>query len=316
LAKRFLEAGKKVLITGSSGFLGKALWQYLKKYGPGLRIYGLTRKRGSRDHDVFVCDFKNKRRVGLILEAIKPDYIFHCAGGRMAERKALREANVVTTKCLLEAIRGMKRDWPRVIIPGSAAEYGKMPSGRRKIHESYRCVPLSVYGAVKLEQTSAALASARQGMDVVVARIFNTMGERTPPALAAGRFAEQIARIEKGLSKAVIETKNLTGKRDFLDIGDVCSALWAVARYGKSRQVYNVCSGRPVTVKKVLRKLLSLSKIRDIAVNEHKDDTSSSFDVIGSNAKLRSLSGWSAQVAMERSLKDTLDSYRGDRARG
>lgn len=312
----FVKQKRRILITGVNGFLGKALWQYLKKYYPGLRVYGLARKPGSHDCNFFICDLKHKNRIEPILTAIEPDYVFHCAGGRMAKRKELWEANVLTTKCLLEAILNMKSARPRIVIPGSAAEYGRMPSGRRKIRESDRCVPLGRYGAVKLEQTSLALGYARRGMDVVVARIFNVMGDGTPPVLAAGRFAEQIAGIEKGRSGKVIETKNLARKRDFLDIRDVCSALWTVARHGKSEQVYNVCSGRPVTVKKMLRKLLSLSKVRGIAVTEHKDDISSSFDVIGSNAKLRSLSGWSARVRMEQSLKDTLDSYRARMARG
>lgn len=307
---------RRILITGVNGFLGKALWQYLRKYYPGLRIYGLARKPGPYDRNVFICDLKRKNRIEPILAAIGPDYVFHCAGGRMVKRKALWEANVLTTKCLLEAVQKMKSARPRIVIPGSAAEYGRMPSGRRKIRESDRCAPLSMYGAVKLEQTSLALAYARQGMDVVVVRIFNIMGEGTPPALAAGRFAEQIIGIEKGRSGKVIETKNLAGKRDFLDIGDVCSALLAVARHGKAGEIYNVCSGRPVVLKAVLKKLLSLAKVRDIVVAEDKKDASPSFDVIGSNVKLKAASGWSARVRVEQSLKDTLDSYRARRTRG
>lgn len=316
MARRLLEAQKRVLITGSNGFLGRALWQYLKKYYPGLRVYGLTRKPGSYERNVFICDLKRKNRIEPILATIEPDYIFHCAGGRMAKRKALREANILTTKCLLEAVRNIKGDRPRIIIPGSAAEYGRMPSGRRKIRENDRCVPLGRYGAVKLEQTSLALGYARQGMDVVVARIFNVMGDGTPSVLAAGRFAEQIAGIEEGMGKRMIETKNLAGKRDFLDVHDVCAAFVAVARCARSGQIYNICSGRPIAVKKVLRKLLSFSRVRDIAIVEHKKDTSSSFDVIGSNAKLRAISGWSPKICMERSLKDTLNSHRARMARG
>ena len=232
----------------------------------------------------------------------------------MAKLKALREANVLSAKYLLEAVKNMKGARPRIIIPGSAAEYGKMLYGRKKIRESDRCAPLSVYGAVKFEQTSLALAYAYQGMDVIVARIFNIIGEGTPSALAAGRFAEQITQIEKGLSPKVIETKNLSGKRDFLDIRDVCAALLAVAIHGRAGQIYNICSGRPVTMKAVLGKFLSLAKVRNIVVVEDKSDASPSFAVIGSNAKLRSVSGWFPKVSLERSLNNTLRGYRQEKS--
>lgn len=304
---------RRILITGVNGFLGKALWQYLKRYYPGLRVYGLVRDPGPHDRNFFICDLKHKNRIEPILTAIEPDYVFHCAGGRMAKRKELWEANVLTTKCLLEAIQKMKSARPRIVIPGSAAEYGRMPSRRRLLRESDPSRPLTAYGVMKLKQTKLGLTYVRSGLDVVVARIFNIMGEGTPSSLVTGSFAEQIAMIQQGATNRIIHTNSLEGKRDFLDIEDVCRALWVVAKYGQKGEIYNICSGHPVAIKELLSRFFFCAKIKDVIVEEDKGDTSSSFDVIGSNQKLKGISQWSPRVGLQRSLTNTLRSYKAKR---
>lgn len=300
---------KKVLITGVNGFLGRALWQYLKRQKTGLRVYGLDKTAGGGARNIVVCDLSEENKLRSILVAIRPDFIFHMAGGRMAGRKQLFASNCGSTQCLLDTLQGIRDFRPRVIIPGSAAEYGSMPQ-EKKVKESDAPQPLTLYGIVKLKQTNLGLAYARGGGDAVIARIFNIMGEGTPSSLAIGRFAEQIVMIENGLQEKVIYTKKLNGKRDFLDIEDVCGALWSLARYARPGEIYNVCSGYPIGMKELLRKFLSLAKVGSIAVKESKHRSSLSFDVIGSNTKLRSTARWFPKVDINRSLKNTLQSYR------
>lgn len=300
---------RKVLITGVHGFLGRSLWTYIKKQRRNYEIFGIAKKHEYYKPNIFTCDLKRQENLKDILVSIMPDYIFHCAGGRVNNKKKLYELNFLTTKYLLDTIKKMKNFRPRIIIPGSAAEYGRMPVGRRVIKESDESRPLTWYGLIKLQQTKLALAYAQEsGLDVIVARIFNIMGEGTPPTLVIGSFAEQIARIEKGKTERVILAKSLDSKRDFLDIDDVCRALLLIAQYGRLGQIYNVCSAHPVSIKELLRKLLSYSKVKNVVIAENKNNSSPSFNIIGSNAKLRAVSNWSPKIDLEQSLRRTLRS--------
>ncbi|MBN1870866.1 MAG: NAD-dependent epimerase/dehydratase family protein [Candidatus Omnitrophica bacterium] len=301
---------KKALILGVEGFLGKAMWKHLQRSKTRWEVFGLDHAVSRTSKNIFACDIQQQRKLLDVLGSIKPEIVFHFAGGRFVEKKQLMEANISTTRCLFEVIAKIRKYRPRVIIPGTAAEYGKMPPRRRKMNESDTPRPLTNYGEAKYKQTCLALDYARDGHDVVVARIFNISGEETPSGLAIGRFAEQIVQIESGRSCAVIHSKNLDGRRDFLDIEDVCRALLSLARHGMAGQVYNVCSGRAYRIRELLHGLLALSKIKGVRIEEDEGDFSMSCDVIGSNVKIKFLCDWRPKVSMRKSLRNTMNSYR------
>jgi len=289
---------KTILITGAHGFLGSSLSAFLRKHQKGFKLHGIAHED---------CDLAEPGAVKPILRRLKPAYIFHFAGGRTDDVRRMLDANFETTKNLLDAVAelGLKT---RVVIPGSAAEYGNI-HGKKLITENCLPKPLGWYGFVKLLQTNLGLFYARQGLDVVVVRMFNICGANTPASLSIGGFARQIVAIERG-EKPVIKTKNLGGKRDFLDIDDICRGLWMIARKGKAGEIYNLCSGRSSSIRTLLQRLLRSAHSRDIRVQENKQDSSLSFDVIGANAKFRSVVPWSPRVSLEQSLQNTLDSYR------
>jgi len=293
---------KTILITGAHGFLGASLWSFLTKNQKVFKVYGIARKQ---------CDLIKPGALRPILRQTKPAYIFHFAGGRTDDDRRMLEANFETTKNLLDAVAGMGIR-PRIIIPGSAAEYGNI-HGKKLITENCLPKPLGWYGFVKLLQTNLGLFYARQGLDVVVVRMFNICGANTPSSLAIGGFAKQIVAIERG-GRPVIRTKNLGGKRDFLDIEDICRGLWMAAQKGRAGEIYNLCSGRSFSIRELLRQLLRCANVQGIRLEENKQDSSLSFDVIGANAKLRSMGQWSALVSLEQSLKNTLASYRNGSA--
>ena len=106
----------------------------------------------------------------------------------------------------------------------------------------------------------------------------------------------------------ILKTQNLSSKRDFLDIEDVCRGLWAVGLKGKRGEVYNICSQKEVVIRDVLLRLIQVSNVKNIIVEEDKQAFVQSFNVIGSNAKLKALS-WKPRVSLKQSLTNTLKSY-------
>jgi len=302
---------KKILITGVNGFIGGALWQFIEKK-VDVDIYGIAVKPRYANKRIFACDLTNERKIFNILAKNKPDYIFHLAGGRIDDQRKLYEANLLTTQSLFEAIKKIKHYQPRIIIPGTAAEYGRINSHLKLINEGTYPQPVSWYGFVKYMQTSLALMYARNGFNVVIARMFNILGHGTPSTLAIGRFSEEISLIERKVKSAVVCCGNLDGKRDFLDIEDVCSALWALARYGKSGEIYNVCSGKSYAISDLLQKLILKSKVKNIVSKVNKNSLYESFDVIGSNTNIKKVTNWRPKISIQKSLENTLNYYRNN----
>lgn len=299
---------KNILITGASGFLGGAFYQHVKAKKPSGSIYAISR-RLPPEKNFIQCDFFKKQKLRLLIQDIRPDLIFHFIGGRGRNLTELHRKNVLSTQNLFETLQSIPNYSPRVVIPGSAAEYGVPPAGIRKIHEKILPAPVASYGFSKLTQTHLAMMFARSGMDVTVARIFNVTGTGTPDWLAAGSFAKQITACRTGRDgEGVLDTMNLEGERDFLDIEDVCRALHTVSRKGRSGEVYNVCSGQSVRIRELLREMIHLSG-RKIHIKENLSRISSSCSIVGSNQKLRAL-GWKPRVSLERSLARTLKFYQ------
>ncbi len=300
---------RRILITGVNGFIGRSLWQHVRKSHRSVEVFGIDQHGESDDH-IQILSLTDKSRLKVYIAEIAPQIIFHCAGGRMKNRTQLRTSNITTTKNLLASIPSRCDMTTRVIIPGSAAEYGVLPKNIRRVSETFKADPQSDYGRIKLEQSATALGQCREGLEVCVARIFNITGRNTPEQLAAGRFARQIVELERQSKTGVIDTYSLSGRRDFLDIDDVCRALWCLGIDGRPGEIYNVCSSQARGIEELLMGLIMESRLHDIEIRERSDDHSRTFDVVGSNAKLRRHTRWMPQVTWEQSLKQTITSYR------
>ncbi len=300
-----------ILITGVNGFIGRALWNHFKVQRSYLKVFGIDLKMPSPEPHLLACDSSNQRQLRKILDRVRPDVIFHLAGGRPADENMLWQANFIPTKTLLDVVAELKSVSPCIVIPGSAAEYGKVKTLRRPIAETLQPRPLAWYGFVKYMQTSLGLMYARKGLDVRIARIFNIGGYGTPVSLALGNFAGRIVQIERGEGPRILKVGQLSGLRDFVDIEDVCGALWAIARKGKKGEVYNVCSGRSSCMRFLLRELIAYSDIKDnVVIQEEQRAHAATFDIVGSNAKIKRATGWRPGVSLEQSLKNTLRYHR------
>ena len=303
-----------VLITGVNGFLGTGMWEFLSRKSRSVKLAGADIVPGIDDARIWRVDLTCERSLEKILTQVQPDVILHLAGGRMSDAEESRLANLGTTESLCAALHELKMTRTRVVVPGSAAEYGIPPANVRKIREEAKPRPKSDYGRVKWSQTKAALGWSKKGLDITVGRIFNITGAGTPETLAAGRFAQQIALMELRGKSGILQTYNLAGRRDFLDIEDVSAALWALAQKGQPGEVYNVCSGRATGIADLLERMILCSRMTDVTIDE-QNTSAASFNVIGSAAKIRRATGWEPRVALDASLRRTLKSWR-EKVRG
>lgn len=310
----------KAYITGISGFAGSFLAELLleKDY----EVYGTHVSDDIKNLEHIKNDLHLEKVNLLELDSIKdsiskssPDVVYHLAA-LTSPAQSFNEPDLVVTNNitaelnLLESIR-LSSASPRVLIVSSAEVYGLILPENLPVNEKTELRPSSPYAVSKIAQDYLGLQySLSYGMDIVRVRPFNHIGPRQTPQFVVAAFARQIAEIEKQHKDSVISVGNLDAKRDFTDVRDMVKAYYALTKKGEVGQVYNVGSGKSYKISEVLQKLLSFSdKKIQIEVDLLKLRPSDVPDIYSDNSKIEKL-GWSPQIDLSKTLKDTLDYWR------
>ena len=315
----------RVLISGITGFIGSHLAERL--VADGHEVHGIAFEPPPyanlaaivRDVRIHHADLGDAESLREAVHAARPDAVVHLAGQAipsLAQHDATEtvRVNVIGTANLLTALEAFPGT--HLVHASSADVYGL--SDRLPVDEDRPLRPANVYAASK----AAAEPLVREFGDrpdhpTVILRPANTNGPRQHPGLAASGFAKQIAEAEAGLSPAVIKHGRLDAQRDFIDVRDVAAAyVAAIALVPARTETYNVGSGEPVTVERVLHTLVRLARVpvRTEADPERMrggDATVLALDT----SRFRARTGWSPIVPLERSLADLLDHWRSVTAR-
>jgi len=298
------------LITGITGYIGKHLSLALQQEEPGISIFGLstpgmTTPNGYQPLDIDLFNAELPR----VLEDIQPDIIYHAVGvNRNESLQNQIHLHVEGTRHLLQSLAD-KQLSSRVIILGSAAEYGHYPQA---VDELTAPQPNTDYGVAKLSQTLVAqLFSRKYHLPVMIARIFNVYGN-SPPNFAIASLASQIAYQESLDTKAVLDAQNLESVRDFIHVSDVCSALIALADRGCPGEVYNVASGMATPLRTILEELLKLSPLDEPIVNcdPHDPDCAQRDFSQAVIDKIKNQTEWEPTIDLQTGLAQELAYWR------
>lgn len=301
----------RALVTGASGFVGRHLGGALSAAGLDVHGTACTPSPPGWPGEWHEADVLDAERIGEVVGALRPEYVFHLAAlTRGNDLEALLQVNVVGTENVLAAVAAA-RPHARVLVTGSAAEYGFAAPDELPIGESQPLRPVSAYGVSKVAQSLAADRYRLAGsLAVVRTRSFNLTGPGEPDTLVCSAFARQIAEAEAGLTPTV-RVGNTDAERDFLDVRDAVRAYVAVAADGVPGEVYNVASGRATAIHDVLGLLLSHSPARVEVVRDEGRITGSDVPVQSGDAgRLREATGWAPRIELATSLGDLLGSWR------
>lgn len=258
----------RALITGAGGFIGRALYDYLA--GQAVDVYGVDRRpAGARrgDWDVALHD---TAAVARVLTHYAPDTIFHLAGAVGTDDEALlQQAHVETTRALLQGVADVAPA-ARVVIMGSAAEYGRRAAANGLVAEGAAAQPESAYGHSKLAQSQlAAQMAAAGGLDVVRVRLFNTLGPGQGPHLVAGAM---IARLDAALQSGAphFAVYDPYSERDYLDVRDVARLLWLIGqRANVVADPIHLASGVATSVLMLAQGLYAAAGVSEAALPLH-----------------------------------------------
>lgn len=212
-------ADRPVLITGAAGFIGRQLHAQLA--AAGVPVVGVDRHGAGVLH----ADLSARAAAAAIVRQVQPAYVFHLAGAiATADADVLHRAHMATTERLFTALAAVGLP-ARVLVLGTAAEYGALDEPT-PIAEGRAAAPTSPYGASKLAQGElAAELGARYGIDVLRARLFNTLGAGQTDRLVAGAMVRRLREALQG-ARPAFEIYDPHSVRDFLDVRDVARLLW------------------------------------------------------------------------------------------
>jgi GDP-4-dehydro-6-deoxy-D-mannose reductase len=299
----------RALVTGGSGFVGTHLSRLLRERGGEVVVAGRAHDREPVDVVLELDDAASVRRA---VDTAAPDIVFHLAAQAfvpesIADPLRTYDVNALGTARLFEALRDRPAP-PRVVLASSAEVYGSRERADYPLHETLAPRPATPYAASKVAAEAVALAAWRTyGVPVVLARAFNHIGPGQDPRFAIPAFALQLARVAAG-GPPLVKVGNLDTLRDFLDVRDVVAAYAALAERGRAGEVYNVCSGTPVSLKEMLRRLIMIAgvavEVRDDPERMRQSDVPTSY---GDPGKLRADTGWETQISLDAALRDVYE---------
>jgi len=236
-----------VLVTGATGPLGRAVISQMTELG-GYSISAAARHTEKQPYLMIPCDVRDRERVEAALERAKPELVLHLAATTSAnDLDEAYKMNVAPAQYILEFV--LNRELAtRVLLIGSAAEYGIVLPEENPISENRVLRPVSLYGVSKAWQTHLLGLYRNRGVDVLCARIFNLWGPGISDRLFAGRLQNQIEDVLAN-RKTTIELGSLSAVRDYISVEEAATKLLSVATYGKSGEVYHIASGVPITMR-------------------------------------------------------------------
>jgi GDP-4-dehydro-6-deoxy-D-mannose reductase len=257
----------RALITGSTGAFGRFLAKRLQEQRD-ISVFHSGRRNSCSDN-YFACQFSSQEEVDNLLDLTRPDIVFHLVASYDSALSSAYPINVGAADMLLRSIDSRRRS-VRTVLVGSAAEYGIVSVADNPVSEATVPAPVSIYGLTKFWQTQLGQFWAARGLDVITARIFNLDGEGLGPQLFVGKVERGIADILAGRSEHLM-IGDLQSERDYIGFDLAADMLLGIARKGASGEVYNVGTGRPISMEALLKRKLKAAGLDFSVVRSNSD---------------------------------------------
>lgn len=300
----------RVLVTGAQGFVGRWLAPELERAGHEFV--------GAPGHGSL--DLRNRAAAGRFIADAKPDAIVHLAAVSFGPEAARNPAEALSvsvegTTSVFEAAARLQPPAP-VLVSGSSEVYGSPRPEDLPLRESAPLAATRPYGQSKLQQERVAIRlSSDLGVPTVVTRSFNHTGpgqrsDFVVPALAA-RVVDAAAR-----GQPMIRAGNVDVRRDIGDVRDVVRAYrllleLATATRPPEALVVNVCTGQAVAVRDLVG---MLAERVGVPIGVDVDPSLVRLDdpplIVGDPSRIALLTGWRAEIPIERTISDVLDAAR------
>ena len=222
---------KRILLTGSGGFIGKNLKEYLKDK------YNLLTPRS------FEVNLTDSNEVKKYFEENKIDFIIHCASTGGAREIADKDTTVEDNLDMVDNILKYKSDGVRVVLFGSGAMYDKSRN-LHKVKESEigKVVPKDLYGKSKM----LIAEKIKNRDDVLMLNIFACYG-----------YGEKESRFPTYAIKSVLESKNIEINQnvvfDYLWVEDMEKIVHYFIENKPKNNIINITPSKSVSLLEIAK---------------------------------------------------------------
>jgi len=310
----------KIMVTGSSGFIGSHLTEYLVEKGYDVVAFD---RYNSNNHYGWLEQSKYKKKIKFILGDIRDfdsvnkamqgcDGVMHLAAligipYSYISPTAYIKTNVEGTLNVLESAKNLKLE--QVIITSTSEVYGT--AMKKKLSEKDELKAQSPYAASKIAADQLSLSYYRSfGLPIKIIRPFNTFG----PRQSARAVIPTI--ITQAITNKKIKIGNLNATRDFLFVEDLCSAYEKILKSNKLfGEVVNVGVNSEISIKNLIVKISKILKIKLISVVEKQRIRPKKSEVNRlncNNDKLKKLTNWKPKYKIDEGLVKMIEWIKKD----
>ncbi len=313
---------KRILVTGVSGFVGGHFLDYLEARKRNAIVLGIDQskpmvRRESYESVKFIFQRTNlldQKSVDRLISDFMPDLVLHLASfssvGLSWKQPLMSFCN--NTNIFLNLVESLRKRCPsaRVLSVGSSEEYGQS-SRHRKFKERDGLNPASPYGVARVSQEMLGEMYAKSyKMKIVLTRSFNHLGVFQKPVFVVPSLVQQFIEAKKRGRKIFnLTVGNVDIVRDFTNVKDVVRAYDLLLRVGRAGDVYNVCSGKGVSLRDIILMLEKIVGIKTrLIINRSLKRPSDPSWIVGNYDKMHCELGWTPKISIEDTLKEMVAS--------
>lgn len=297
--------GKRVLVTGASGFIGGRLCIKLKELGAEIHAVSRKKRKESEIIDRWLkgdlVDFDFTRSA---IKSVKPDKIFHLAGYVSGKRElgAVQpnyDNNLTTTINVLKV--SAELGIQRLTLAGSMEE----PEG-----EGEESIPVSPYAASKGACTEYARMFYRlYGTPVTIPRIY----------MVYGPGKQNLQRLIPYVIQCLIHQKKpklSSGTRliDWIYIDDVVDGLIRMANAeGIEGKIIDLGSGKQYSIQEVCEKIAAIMNSNISLGFGEKKDRRFDRNWVADLGMAKKYLGWQPKTEIDEGLTNTVEWFKNQR---
>lgn len=279
-----------VLITGSSGFVGKWLTQSLTKKGFSIIKF-------DKEENKFINNWNHLKEIKEI------DFVFHLAAISFVPfaTKNPRLAYEINTFGTLNILELCRLNNAKLIFPSSYI-YGTpkyLP-----IDEKHPINPQNTYAKSKfLAEELIKAYEEDYGLKSIILRFFNIYGPGQSNIFLISKIVSQ-------LKKGKIVLDDPKPKRDFVYIQDAINAYIKAMAYKKSG-IFNIGSGKSHSVDEIVKKVIEIYG-KEVKVKYlQKRRKNEVMDCVADIKKAEKELKWKPNIALEQGLRTMLSNEKG-----
>ena len=312
---------KKVLVTGSCGFIGSHLVERLLDEGCEVRAFVFynsfnhwgwleTLPKEKLDRvEIFTGDVRDPNGVRTAVKGV--DVVFHLAAlisipFSYHSPDSYVDTNIKGTLNILQAARDYKVE--RILVTSTSEVYGT--AKYVPIDENHPKQGQSPYSASKIGADYIAESFYRSfDLPVVIVRPFNTYGPRQSARAVIPTIITQLLSGEKE-----IKLGSLHPTRDLVFVKDTVEGFVRIAKSEDTvGQEINIATGKEISIGDLAKLIINkINPDAKIITDEKRvrPENSEVERLLGSNDKLKNLTGWVPQTSLEEGLDITIEWFK------